>query len=444
MSSLELLYTGSSEDGPQPGLERRPFDALMRLAALALVGGQLAACDARGPEALLIETSTVVRRDIAYSAIADGVVEPILTVEVKSKASGEIMALPVDTGHEVKAGDVLVRIDPIDAQNTSAQAEADLQAALARQKFAESALRRAEQLRNENMYSEADYDLAVYEARQAQADAVKARITLDLARRRLEETIVRAPISGTILTKSVEVGNVIASAVTQVSGGTVLMTMADLSSVDIRSFVDEVDVGRVTAGMPVRITVEAYPGRDYRGTVDRIEPQAIVEQNVTLFPVLVLMKNQDRSLRPGMNVEAEIMLARRDDVISVPTEAIRSVDDIELAAQFLGLSPSSLDGDDMHESPASTNHNPSSSNGRRAIAFVNTAAGPEIRPVMVGVSDWNHAEVLSGLSDGEEVILLPSSTVLRQQQDLIERFQRTRGIPGMNRRSKKKQNRQSN
>ncbi|MCZ6778694.1 MAG: efflux RND transporter periplasmic adaptor subunit [Acidobacteria bacterium] len=443
MSSLEVLFTGSS-NGSQPGLERRPFDPLVRLAVLALVGGQLSACDARGPELPLIETSTVVRRDITYSAIADGVVEPILTVEVKSKASGEITVLAVDTGHEVKAGDVLVRIDPLDAQNASAQAGADLEATVARQRFAESALRRAEQLREENMLPEADYDLAVYEARQAQADAVKARITLDLAHRRLEETTVRAPISGTILTKNVEVGNVIASAVTQVSGGTILMTMADLSSVEIRSFVDEVDVGRVAASMPVRITVEAYPGREYQGVVDRIEPQAIVEQNVTLFPVLVRMKNQDRSLRPGMNVEAEIMLARRDDVISVPMEAIRSVDDIELAAQFLGLSPSSLDGNGMSESPGSTNHNPSSSNGRRAIAFVNTTGGPEIRPVLVGVSDWNHAEVLSGLSEGEEVILLPSSTVLRQQQERLERFRRTRGIPGMNRRSKKKQNRQSN
>ncbi len=438
-----MLYTGSS-DRSLPGLERRLFDPLMRLAVLALVGGQLAACDTRGPEAPLMEISTVARRDIAYSAIADGVVEPILTVEVKSKASGEITALPVDTGHEVKASDILVRIDPVDAQNAFAQAEADLEATLARQRFTESALRRAEQLREENMYAEADYDEAVYEARQAQADAVKARINLDLANRRLEETTVRAPISGTILTKSVEVGNVIASAVSQVSGGTVLMTMADLSSIEIRSFVDEVDVGRVTAEMPVRITVEAYPGRDYRGTVDRIEPQAIVEQNVTLFPVLVRMRNEDRSLRPGMNVEVEIMLARRDDVISVPTEAIRSADDIELAAQFLGLSPSSLDGDGMNVSPESTNHKPSSSNVRRAIAFVNTAEGPEIRPIMVGVSDWNHAEILSGLSDGEEVILLPSTTVLRQQQDRIERYQRTRGIPGMSRKSKKKQNQQSN
>jgi HlyD family secretion protein len=285
------------------------------------------------------------------------------------------------------------------------------------------------------MYPEADYDEAIYEARQAQADAVKARITLDLARRRLEETTVRAPISGTILTKNVEVGNVIASAVTQVSGGTVLMTMADLSTVEIRSLVDEVDIGRLAEDMSVLITVEAHPGRIYQGKVARIEPKAVVEQNVTLFPVLVRLDNEDRTLRPGMNAEIEILIHRSDNVTAVPVEALRSPDDAAPAARYLGIDVSPEHEETRTGSHNSETHNRSRGESRRAVVFVRTEDGPEMRDVEVGISDWSYAEILAGLSEGEEVILLPSSTVLRQQEELQERMRRTRSLPGMSRRS---------
>ncbi|MEE9230841.1 MAG: efflux RND transporter periplasmic adaptor subunit [Acidobacteriota bacterium] len=404
---------------------------LLSLAASLSLG-----CEQSEPEQVALETTRVLRRDIAYSAIADGVVEPLLTVEVKSKASGEILSLPVDTGDEVEAGDVLVRIDPVDAQNAVAQAESDLEATLARRKLTESSLRRAEQLYREGMFAESEYDLAVYEARQAEADAVKARITLDLARRRLEETTVKAPLSGTILTKNVEVGNVIASAVTQVSGGTILMTMADLSMVEIRSLVDEVDIGQIAPEMPVRITVEAYPGRVFEGQVTRIEPQAVVEQNVTLFPVLVRLQNDDRSLRPGMNAEIEILVDRRDDVTAVPVEAVRAPNDVALAARLLGMdAPAPIAAASEVSTRGRQDGRPAT--GRAAVAFVRAEDGPVMREVRVGLSDWDYAEILSGLSEGEEVILLPSSAVLRQQEEILQRMRRTRSLPGMGGRSKK-------
>jgi len=419
------------------------------------------ACGKNEPPGRTFDAVQAERRDIAASAIADGTVEPILTVEVKSKASGEIIEIPVDTGDDIRPGQVLVRIDPLDNQNAFDQADANLRAALARQETTRAALSRTTVLHGTGLLTDADFDQVRLQASEAEAEAVKARIALDTSKRRLDETTVRSPMPGTILTRGVEVGNVIASAVSQVSGGTVLMTMADLSTIQVRSLVDEADIGRIAPGMAARVTVEAHPGRIYEGTVQKIEPQAVTEQNVTLFPVLVHLPNPDASLRPGMNAEVEMLIDRRHDVLTVPAEALRSPKEAAAAARFLGLELPAPNGTVQaaetapggerpggatagmppgakgrraegggRKSPPATGEQKASA-GRPAVVFVEGAAGPEMRSVIAGLSDWEYTEVLSGLADGEKVLLLPSATVMRQEQEAQERFRRSRTMPGM-------------
>ena len=147
---------------------------------------------------------------------------------------------------------------------------------------------------------------------------VRARIDVENNEISLEDTDVKAPITGVIIQKGVERGQVVASATFNAGGGTVLMKMADLNLVQVRTLVDETDIGKIKAGQATTVTVDAYPNRPFQGEVLKIEPLAEVQQNVTMFPVLVRIDNREGLLRPGMNSEVEIHVGRRDSVLAVP------------------------------------------------------------------------------------------------------------------------------
>ena len=281
----------------------------------------------------------VEQRDIVVSAQAAGAIQPDTTVEVKSKASGEVLQLNAETGQLVKRGAPLVRIDPRNARNTLAQAQADLDVAQAKLANATSQKRRADELFKSQSITEQEHDQSVLDYADASAQVVRSRVAVDNARIQLEDTDVRAPITGTIIAKTVERGTVIASATANVSGGTTLLQMADLNLVQVRTLVDETDIGKVQPGQLATITVDAYPNRPFEGTVLKIEPQAQTEQNVTVFPVLVRIQNREGLLRPGMNTEVEIHVGNRESVPAVPNAALRTQRDVASAAQVLGLSP---------------------------------------------------------------------------------------------------------
>src|SRR5918998_74163 len=284
----------------------------------------------------------VERRDIVVSAQASGAVQPDTTVEVKSKASGEILELAVETGQTVKRGDLMVRVDPRIPRNAVAQAQADLEVAQARLTNASSQRRRADELFKSQSITEQEHEQALLDYANANAEVIRARVALDNAKDQLDDTNVRAPINGTIIEKQVERGQVISSPTNDVGGGTVLLKMADLNLVQIRTLVDETDIGKIQPEQRATVTVDAYPNRPFSGTVLKIEPQALTEQNVTMFPVLVRIDNQDGLLRPGMNAEVEVHIGERREVLAVPNAALRTPRDVGSAAQVLGLDPGAV------------------------------------------------------------------------------------------------------
>jgi HlyD family secretion protein len=150
---------------------------------------------------------------------------------------------------------------------------------------------------------------------------------------------IRAPSAGTVIARSVAEGQVVTSSTNSPSGGTVLLTLADLATVYDSTLVNESDIGKVRAGQQVRVTVDAYPGRTFRGTVEKVEPRATVQQSVTFFPVLVRLENEDGALMPGMNSDVSILVDRRDGVLAVPLDAVRTPRDAATAAAALGLDP---------------------------------------------------------------------------------------------------------
>ena len=141
----------------------------------------------------------------------------------------------------------------------------------------------------------------------------------------MEDTDVLAPITGTIISKTVERGQVISSPTSDVGGGTVLLKMADLNLVQVRTLVDETDIGKIRPGLRATVTVGSYPNQPFEGTVLKIEPLATTQQNVTMFPVLVRIENREGLLRPGMNSEVEIHVGRRDSVLAIPNASLCSM-----------------------------------------------------------------------------------------------------------------------
>jgi HlyD family secretion protein len=296
-----------------------------------------AGCKEEAPP-IVYQAVPVEHRDIVVSARASGTIQPDTVVEVKSKASGEILELKVETGQVVKRGALMARVDPRNPRNLAAQAQADLEVAEARLTNATSQKRRADELFKSQSITEQEHETALLDYANARAEVVRARVAVDDARNQLDDTNVLAPITGTIIEKLVERGQVISSPTRDVGGGTVLMKMADLGLVQVRTLVDETDIGKIQVGQRATVTVDAFPNRPFEGSVLKIEPQAQTEQNVTMFPVQVRIDNRGGLLRPGMNSEVEVHVGQRENVLAVPNSALRTQRDVGSAAQVLGLS----------------------------------------------------------------------------------------------------------
>ena len=287
--------------------------------------------------ALPYDKVPVSRRDIVVSATASGVIQPILTLSVKSKASGEIIDMPVQTGDEVRKGQLLAKVDPRIPQNNLTQAQANLTVANAQLDNATAQLKRSQALFQTQSITQAGYDSAQLAAATAQAAVVTAQANLQTMKDAMQDTHLGAPITGTVLELDAVLGTVISSPTNDVGGGTVILKMANLDTVQVSALVDETDVGKVQSGMPVTITVDAFPNRTFDGSVLKIEPQATVTQNVTMFPVEVNIPNAGHVLKPGMNTEVEIHIGQRQGALAVPNAALRTPRDLASAAGVLGL-----------------------------------------------------------------------------------------------------------
>lgn len=312
--------------------------------AVALLG-TLACEQAEETEGISIQSTPAELRGMRITAEASGQLEPVLKVEVKSKASGEILELFVDSGDEVELGDTLARVDPRDVENAWDQAVADHGVAQVRMQLAEEQLERSKELLAAEVISQQENESRELEFANAQASLVRATTNRELAALKRADVTITAPMAGTILEKQVEYGQVIQSATQNVSGGTTLFIMANLDNMRVRTLVDETDVGKLEAGLPATVSVEAFPDRDFQGYIEKIEPQAIAQQNVTMFPVIVLLDNRSGLLKPGMNAEVEVLVDERAETLAVPNNAIVQPQEVQAAAEVLGMDPEGVSVD---------------------------------------------------------------------------------------------------
>ena len=221
----------------------------------------------------------------------------------------------------------------------------------------------------------------------ARSKRVQATTAFERAQERMADTTISSPIDGLILQKYVESGQIIASGVSNVGGGSPIADIADMRTVHIEAGIDEIDIGKITLGQHATIRAEAYPDQRYAGKVTRIAPEARVEQNVTLFNVVVRVENTDGKLKSGMNTTVEIVVLDSPDVLMIPVTALQ-------------------DGDDPQTSGT-------------GLVLLKRGEGYEEHPIRTGRSDYRVVEVLEGLSPGD-VLGIPMVSRLKADHDRLD------------------------
>jgi len=278
--------------------------------------------EANGTE---LKTCKVTRGNLLASINATGIVRPIRTVELKCKASGEIIQLPIEEGSYVKKGDMICKLDQTTAKNSYEQAKADFEVAVATEKQQQKEFNRVKELFDKKLVSESDRDNAELNFQKAHSQKVRAEAALSTAADQLADTELQAPIDGIILKRNVDEGQVISSGISSVSGGTTIALLADLNKVNVVADVDETDIGKVNLGQTVKTVADAFPDQEFAGRVLKIAPLAKVAQNVTTFEVTAEVDNPGHLLKSGMNANVEILTAEKRNVLLAPNEAIKEL-----------------------------------------------------------------------------------------------------------------------
>lgn len=260
-------------------------------------------------------TAEISRGEIIQTVTANGQIGPVTNVAVGTQVSGIIKEVLADFNSRVTNGQVVARIDPSTYEQNIFQSEAELANAQAALEYARLNHRRAEDLRKNDLISPSDYDKTVVDFHQAEAVAKMREAALRRSRVDLERTTILAPINGIVISRNVDVGQTVAASF---NTPTLFQIANDLSKMQIEAMVSEADVGGVEEGQSVSFTVDAFQGRQFRGTIRQVRYAPVTNQNVVNYTTVVDVENRDLKLRPGMTAYASIILATRSDVLRIP------------------------------------------------------------------------------------------------------------------------------
>ncbi len=382
------------------------------IALVLLIAGGVIAATRGGTKIDPTKLAKVERGDLAKSVVATGKVTPITKVEIKSKASGIVKKLYVDYGDRVKQGQLLAQLDKAEIQAQVDQSRAALEAAEANLKSAQADYQRAkvdaegpdvpllkrayDRTLSEAKYgvvsasqlddADKNYQLALNKQNvakaqvtvlnakiaQAQAQVAQDEANLKQLEEQLSYTDIISPIDGIVLSRDVEIGDAVSSILVLGSSATLVMTLGDTSEVYVKGKVDESDIGKVYLGQAARIKVESFKDKTFYGKVTKISPMGVEKDNVTTFEVRVSIQNPGGELKAEMTANAEIILDEHKDVLQIPEGSIIYDKDKKAYVDI---------------------PNPKGKDGMDKIA------------INIGISNGAKTEVLSGLKEGQEVVL---------------------------------------
>jgi len=332
-------------------------------------------------------TARVIQTNISFAVNAAGEISPAEQVSVRPEINGRIEVLPVDLGDRVKKDDLLFKLDDAELQQQRASNLTAIERAKLELEKADRDYKRAQQLLTDRLISQELFDDTRTAFQLAKNALERSQKDLAIIEERLTKTEVRAPFDCTVLTRPVSIGQAVWGS-GGVSGGTEVLTIADLNSMVINAHVNQADVPRLKVNQRVEVSVEAVAGLSVTGMVERIAPQATIKNNIKGFAARILLQNVDPRIRPGMTANIKIPVASADNVMAVP-----------LAAVF-------------------TEKDPETGQYERFV-YVQKDGSFEKRNVKIGVADYFFAEVQGGLNAGEIVSLeLPKEEQEKKSRQL--------------------------
>jgi len=337
-------------------------------------------------------TAALGRGSVSRTITATGTVNPVMTVIVGSYVSGVIRDVYCDYNTRVKKGQLCARIDPRPYEAALEQAEGQLERDSAQLTGARADLARYAVLVKQHLVSRMTYTDQEALVHQLEGSVRADRALVSNAKVNLSYTNIVSPVNGTVVARNITIGQTVAASF---QTPTLFLIATDLTSMQVDTNVSESDIGIVKDGDPADFTVEAFPGRTFRGKVVQVRQAPQVIQNVVTYDAVVGVANPDFLLKPGMTATVGIVTAERKDVVRIPDQALRFSPGGLSAAKVTGASASA-------ESPAA----PAPQGGRPARVWILSRSGPVAVPIRVGLDDGTYSEFLSGdVSQGDQVIV---------------------------------------
>ncbi len=355
------------------------------------------------------KTAKIERGTVAQVVTATGTINPVITVQVGSQVSGIIKALYADFNSVVKAGQLVAQLDPAPFRTVVTQMEASLQNALgnvarARADLALQKLNfdRAKVLFQQQLNAQQDVDnaRAAFETSQAnlqiaEAQVKQAQAQLDTAKVNLEYTTIHSPVNGIVISRNVDVGQTVAASF---QAPVLFLIAKDLTKMQVDTNVSESDVGGITDGKTATFVVDAYPKQVFKGTITQVRNAPITVQNVVTYNVVIGVDNTDLRLKPGMTANVAIILARQEDVLKLPNQALRFKPSFARTGEKTGGQTAAASG--KRESGGKDDKS------KPKVWLRSPQGEPVSVEVKTGITDGAFSELVEGaLKEGDEVII---------------------------------------
>lgn len=336
-----------------------------------------------------LDTTTLTTGNISTSVTATGTIEPITEVTVGTQVSGKIAKIYVDYNSVVKAGEVLAEIDKTTLQTEYNTQLLAVQSSKVEYEYQKKNYKRSQELHSKNLISDTDYETAKYSYDKAESAYKQDLSNLDKAKTNLGYATIYSPIDGVVLSRAVEEGQTVAASF---STPTMFIIAKDLTKMQVVANVDEADIGNVHAGQRVSFTVDAYPDDTFEGAVTQVRLNPTTTSNVVTYEVIVNAPNPDLKLKPGLTANITIYTLEKKDIQILPVKAMNFKPDSTALAQN-GYSIEKTQDHQMNMDPT-----------KKTVWIVN-GKNLSKKTITTGDTDGVNTEILSGLSDNDNVVL---------------------------------------
>ncbi|MDB4965989.1 MAG: putative rane protein [Myxococcales bacterium] len=365
-----------------PARKRRRWLAPSIIVVL-IIGGAIAYSKrgGAGPKELDQSLITAVKRgDLPIDVLETGKVQPREKVEIKSKVAGQVLKVFVDAGQQVKKGQILLQLDPTDYEREVSRTEADVAAAKNALEFSQLSLDRRQKGLEQRGVAQMDVDTAASDVRAKKVAVQLTTVAYNAASDRLRYTRVISPMDGTITERGIQPGEVVTPGVQATFEGKALLTVADLSTLLVKTDLNQIDVAKVKMGQKVTITLDALPGKTYEAVITKIAPASITpkDKQVDVFPVEATLAKADALIKPGMTADVRIHIEKKEKVLALPIEAVIK----EGGKQFV----------------------------QKVVPAENGKQKTDKVEVKVGARNDREIEIASGIAEGDKVLIKPGSS----------------------------------